>query len=317
MKKLITHALTLCCAAVVACSSPSGKGPTDTHDKGQIYIAVDESLAPVFQAEAEAYNVHYPKATITPIFCSEGEAINLLISDSVRLAVITRDLTDEEAQRIKDQKITPKSTKVAVDAVALITHPSNPDTALTAMQVGRLLGGQVGTWQALGGRNQRKDSVRLVFDKSSSSNVRFMSRHFKLDEAQLAAHVFAANSNEEVIKYVQNHPNALGFIGVNWVSDQDDSTARDFVRQVKVLGIADTSHPGPDDYHQPYQAYLALKKYPFRRDVKIISREARYGLGSGFMSFVAQDLGQRVILKAGLLPANAPIRVINLKNEDI
>jgi phosphate transport system substrate-binding protein len=50
------------------------------------------------------------------------------------------------------------------------------------------------------------------------------------------------------------------------------------------------------------------------RTVYIISREARAGLGSGFTAFVAGDKGQRIILKSGLVPATAPIRIVEINN---
>jgi phosphate transport system substrate-binding protein len=59
---------------------------------------------------------------------------------------------------------------------------------------------------------------------------------------------------------------------------------------------------------------VALKQYPLRRQVIIISREARTGLGSGFATFVASDKGQRIILKAGMVPAKMPVRIVEVSN---
>jgi phosphate transport system substrate-binding protein len=44
--------------------------------------------------------------------------------------------------------------------------------------------------------------------------------------------------------------------------------------------------------------------------VYIINAQARKGLGLGFASFLAGDSGQRIVLKDGLLPAQAPTRLI-------
>ena len=68
-------------------------------------------------------------------------------------------------------------------------------------------------------------------------------------------------------------------------------------------------------FYQPYQAYMAQGKYPLLRDVVMISREARSGLASGFMAFVASDKGQRIVLKSGLVPATMPIRIIEVNHE--
>jgi phosphate transport system substrate-binding protein len=57
------------------------------------------------------------------------------------------------------------------------------------------------------------------------------------------------------------------------------------------------------------------RKYPFLRDLYIVSREARAGLGTGFATYVASDDGQRIILRSGLMPATQPVRVIEVKDE--
>ena len=72
---------------------------------------------------------------------------------------------------------------------------------------------------------------------------------------------------------------------------------------------------GDSGFYQPYQAYIAQKSYPLVRDIMMISREARSGLASGFMAFVASDKGQRIVLKSGLVPATMPIRIVEINHE--
>jgi len=64
-----------------------------------------------------------------------------------------------------------------------------------------------------------------------------------------------------------------------------------------------------------YQAYIKTKEYPFTRSVYMINRQTRAGLGMGFVSFVAGDKGQLMILKAGLIPAIAPVRLVQVNIE--
>ncbi len=68
-------------------------------------------------------------------------------------------------------------------------------------------------------------------------------------------------------------------------------------------------------FYQPYQAFIAQKQYPLLRDVIMISREARAGLASGFMAFIASDKGQRIVLTSGLVPATMPIRIVEVNHE--
>jgi phosphate transport system substrate-binding protein len=45
----------------------------------------------------------------------------------------------------------------------------------------------------------------------------------------------------------------------------------------------------------------------------MISRQTRAGLGMGFVSFVAGEKGQLMILKSGLVPASMPVRVVQIR----
>lgn len=63
---------------------------------GEIRIAVDESFKPIMEEELQVYQALTPEASITPVYCSEVEAVNLLLKDSVRLAITNRRLTEKE-----------------------------------------------------------------------------------------------------------------------------------------------------------------------------------------------------------------------------
>lgn len=272
---------------LVGCGNKDDKN-LDTPTTGTISIAVDESFQPLMQAEVDAFMANYKYATINPLYRTEGESVKLLLEDSVRLIVITRDLTSEEQAFFKEKKITPRTLKIATDAVAVIVNSANPDSLLTMTQLSAIFSGKTKRWNEVskGGLNQ---DVVVVFDNSNSSNLSYIKRKFALSDS-LDSRIFAAKSNEQVISYVQQQQKALGVIGVNWISDvEDDPKQKDFTNQVRVVAVADTTNPTPDDYYQPYQAFLALNKYPLQRDLYIVSREARAGLGRGFSAFVASD----------------------------
>ena len=145
------------------------------------------------------------------------------------------------------------------------------------------------------------DSIIIVVDNSNSSNARLLKEKF-LGSSPFPANVFAVKSNPEVINYVAAHKRALGVIGVNWLSETGDSLTNNFLANVRVVSLAAPENEMAEkEYYKPYQAYLALKKYPLLRDVFIISREMKSGLGTGFASFVAGDSGQRIVRRTGLL----------------
>ena len=120
-------------AALSACRSKSKDGPTDTYSSGVIAIAADESFEPIVQEEIDVFESLYPLAGIVPRYTTEVEAINLLLKDSVRLAIATRTLTEEEMNSFHSRKFYPREIKLATDGLALIVNRENPDSLLSCL----------------------------------------------------------------------------------------------------------------------------------------------------------------------------------------
>ncbi|MDQ3289757.1 MAG: substrate-binding domain-containing protein [Bacteroidota bacterium] len=284
----------------------------DTPTSGNIKISVDEAFAPIIDSHVYAFQKFYKYAKVNASYKSEAETVKDLLQDSARLVVISRPLTEEENQIFVQQKITPRVTKIAIDGVALITNPSNPDTTFTMEELRNIFTGKVSSWKQLNPTSKLSD-ITIVFDNAGSSTARYITDSVT-NKQPLPSKVFAAKTNKALIDYVAQNPNALGVIGVNWISDFDDTTAIGFLRRIKVAAVS--NNPDKEDldsYVQPFQGYLAQQTYPLRRNVYIVSREARAGLGTGFASFVAGDKGQRIVLKSGLVPASVPVRIISIK----
>ncbi len=285
-----------------------GGDRVDTPTAGTISISVDQTFYPIVDSHVRTFTGLYKYAHVNPSYKPETQVIQDLLQDSARLVVISRQLTPEENQVFKNIKIRPRVTKIAVDAIAFIVHPDNPNQQLTLEQARQIFTGQTTSWKEVDSQSPLA-GIRVVFDNRNSSTVRYVTDSLTQNEP-LPANSFAAESNEALVDYVANDRNAIGVIGVNWISDRDDTTAVNFLTKIRVVALARTAQ---DEYLQPHQAYIAQRTYPLLRDVYIISREARAGLGTGFASFVAGDKGQRIILKSGLVPATMPVRIIGVR----
>ena len=284
----------------------------DTPTTGEITILADESYQPLIQVQIDTFMELYKYAKINVRYLPESEIFNqLMTNDTIRLAITGRELTSDEKLYFESRKIIPRSLKIAEDAIALIVNPANTDTNITVEQLSGIIRGKISTWNQVSG-GKLKDSIRVVYDRNGSANARYLKEKF-LDTGNLPANSYATSSNAAVVDYVSNTPGAIGVIGVNWISDRDDPASNAFLKKIKVVGLAQKDSLGNQtDYFQPFQAYIALKNYPLTREVMIISREGRNGLGTGFASFVAGDKGQRMIRMMGLLPATMPVRIIQV-----
>ena len=311
MKKLSISILFLLLSSLLYISCNTKPEITDSPTSGHLKVSVDESFAPILDSHVYTFQKLYKYAKVDAAYKSETDAVKDLLTDSARVIIVSRKLTPEETKVFEKLKIIPRVNRIAVDGVALIVHPNNPDTLLTLQQIQNIFTGKVVNWQQVSGKSATSD-ITIVFDNTGSSTARYILDSINLKQP-LPAKVFAAKSNPALIDYVSNNPNAIGVLGVNWISDTDDSTAVSFLNKIKVVGVSrETSPTSVESYFQPYQGYLANNSYPLRRDLYVISREARAGLGTGFASFVAGDKGQRIFLKSGLMPAQGQVRLITI-----
>jgi phosphate transport system substrate-binding protein len=293
----------------------------DTPTSGSIRVAVDETFQPIVESHIDTFQKLYPDARVRASYLPETEAIaQFMASDSVRDVILSRRLTSEEEAEMARMSLVPVTTPIALDGIAVILHPSNPDSLLTVAQLAELCSGRFTRWQQINSESKQGD-VAVVFDNAQSSTARYV-RDSVLHGAALTKAVFATKTHPELIEYVATHPGAMGILGVNWLSDGDDPAVKGFLRKVRVVGLSSkNSSPTNADYMQPFQAYVALSKvkgrahYPLSREIFIISREGRSGLGTGFASFVAGDKGQRIFLKAGLVPASVPVRLVQTADD--
>ena len=291
----------------------SGDKYTDTPTTGKVSIAVDETFQPIIEAELQVFHAIYRYATIKPHYLPEVDVFNLLLHDSVRLAIISRPLSAKEMNYFHSRKFFPKEVPIAIDGIAVLINPSNPDTLFSISTLRRIMLGEISNWKQIN-PDSRLGEIKVVFDNPNSSTVRFVVDSITKTQ-NLGKQLSAMQYNIDVVDFISKNPDAIGIMGVSWISDSRDTKSRSFLNKVKVAGIS-SSHPATsENCFQPFQAYIATGKYPLTRFVYMIITEPRAGLGTGFTSFVASDKGQRIILKTGILPYIEPVRIVTIKEE--
>ncbi len=289
-------------------------GEDDTVTYGNISITVDETFAPVIDSEVYTFQKIYTYSKIHVRYKPEIDVVNDLLADSSRFIILARKLKKEEMDYLNKEAIYPKQIKIFYDAIAVIVNNNNRDTLLSFQNLKDIASGRIKTWKELDRKSTLSD-IQLIYDNPGSSTVRFMKEQINSD---LSKNSFALKNNAAVIDYVSKNKNAVGFIGVNWVSDRDDTLSLNFLKTVKVVGLkSELPNVNPNEYYQPYQAYIAQKFYPLSREVYIISREARAGLGTGLSAFISHEKGQRIFLKSGLVPATMPIRFVEIDHQEL
>lgn len=291
-----------------ACNN-SMEGKT-TNDSGDIDIYIEESFKPLFETGIYTFEGQNNLAKINAFYVSESAAIDAFINGNTSTICVTRDFTEAEKKSLLARSnVEVRSTKLAIDAVALIVHPENSDTLMTVERLKKILNGQDSLWQ---GTNRK---INVVFDSPNSANFIYLKNLAEF--SNLPANVFAVNSNEEVINHVKENRNTLGIIGVNWISDEDDPATLNFRDGVNVVALAKTEGA---EYFKPYQAYIyeeyhAQKGYPLVREAWMLNKAGRASINSSLVNFMTGEKGQLIIQKSSLIPANMVARMVNIKTE--
>ncbi len=308
MHKFISFLATIFLVSVLfsGCSEMKNE-PTDTPTSGEVNIVVDESFQQLFDTQIYTFQSLYSNAKVHAKYLPENEAIQRLLTDSCKVAVLCRNITSIERKQFEHANIFPISTKIAEDAVAFVINNENTDTVMTVEKMKSILLGNDSIWKQINNQSQL-GKIAIVFDNNGSANTSYIGDSLLHGKA-FSKNSFAVKSNPEVIDYVSKNKNAFGVLSVNWISDRDDSLTMNFLKKIKILAIAKNES---SKAFKPYQAYIKTKDYPFTRAVYMINRQTRAGLGMGFVSFVAGDKGQLMILKSGLVPAIAPVRLVQI-----
>jgi phosphate transport system substrate-binding protein len=286
-----------------ACSSKSKEKKIDRFDNGTIYISCDESFKPVIDAEVEVYQASYPDAHINVQYKPEADCLRDFGVDSIRMIIATRGFSESERKFMIDSlKVGPEQATVAHDAIAVIIHPEAKDSFFTMDRIRDLVSGNL------------KENLIPVFDGlKATSTVRFMIDSV-LKGKSLGKNVVGAQSSEGVIDYVSKTPNAVGFIGVSWVGNKEDTSQQSFLKKIRLARLESTD--SANAFVLPVQYLIYTKSYPMVRDLVYVLREQQYGLGGAFANFLKSDRGQLIFRRAYLQPAKKPFYVRRAELKD-
>ena len=276
----------------------TGQGPTDTIESGTIHISADESFKPVIDSQVKVFESSYPDAHIIVHYKPEADCLRDFAVDSIRMIIATRGYTPSEEAFLNDSmRIVPMQRIVARDAIAVIVNRSSNDTLFTMNDIREILTG----------RYHKK--LKPVFDGlKATSTVRFIVDSV-LNGGSLSPDVAAARSSEQVLDYVSKTPDAIGFIGVSWIGNPEDSTQVSFLTKVRVAEIESLDKKGA--YIQPVQANIYTGRYPMVRNLFYIVKEKHNGLGHGFAYYLSGQRGQLVFNRAYLMPTEMNFSIRN------
>ena len=306
MRNLWLLVAAVCITLATSCGSNHRK-PAGWRTSDDVHIAVDETFRDIMEEEIETFGLLNPTSAMKPVYCSEDSAIRMLLRDSVRCAITTRKLSKDELDVLKNYKLDAKQAMIATDAFALIVSKDNPDTLIAVSEIRDIVSGRITRWEQLK-HSGKKGELKLVFDNSGSSTVRYM-RDSLLAGQQVAGNLYAQGSNQAVIDAVKDNPEIIGVVGANWLKGKSDSVLTSFENlDVKVLKVARKDGKNEIGW-RPYQYRILTGDYPLIRSVYVILTDPRVrSYTKSFFYFLKGQKGQTIICNSSQLLPYTPVQ---------
>ena len=268
---------------------------------GHLFVSCADSALPLIEREARTFMTLYPGSRIEIIPTDSRGALVRLFSGEAGIAVISRDVGEDERRVAAEGGIGLHVYRIAIDGVAIIVNPRNRVDSLSVDQVAGLFGGKFVSWREVGGEDQAV--VPSVRDRNSGTYE--VIRRQVLGGTDPVRGVLCRTS-QEVVDRVASEPGGIGCVGLAWLTRG----------RVKALRVAEK--PG-GAFVEAEAPSVYKNRYPLRRPFMICATDgpAEASLRAGFITFVTSSRGQMIVESEGLVPDTIPERIVELKREGL
>ena len=157
---------------LVSCTGGPKTGLNETPTRGNIKIVADESFQPLIDTEVFTFTHLYENAKIKPIYKPEFDVVNYFMTDSAKVIVTSKKLTDDQVKYLRDTLVIARTTTFAYDALALVTNKENKDTLITYSSIKDIFTGNTRKWKEVDEKSKLGD-IRVIFDHTKSGNIRY------------------------------------------------------------------------------------------------------------------------------------------------
>lgn len=240
----------------------------------------------------DAFEALYPNAEIVVTEGSSRDAVGALFGARCDVAVITRELEQEEREAAVRGGLDIEGYRFARDAVRVVVHEDNPVENLSLDDLRDVLRGAVRDWEVLGGRALR---IVPVMQPLATDVTQFW-LHEVMGEEPVSVEVIMADSDSAVTAAVRRDRRAVGYLSMAGPAE-----GVKVVRLASLRGLP---------YRTPDQEAIHRGEYPLTRFHSLYVRPGASKLAGGFITYVTSIDGQRMVRDAGLVPTTVPVRFV-------
>jgi len=281
------------CAVLPACQSPDMTDSEQANlDSPKSYIENkgSDTLVNLALAWAEEYQQLTPNVQISVTGGGSGTGFAALINGTISIANASRQIKTEEIEAAKENGFEPIEFIVADDAIAVIVNPENPVDNLSLEQVSKIYKGELTNWSEVGGED--RPIVKLSRETNSGTHVYFLETVIRLgdkeDSSIFSADTLLLPSSEGIIVEVRDNPNAIGYDGLGYVTED-----------VKMVALSQGVN---DEYILPSAATVISGDYPISRHLFMYTHGEPKGAELAYLEWILSSDAQDIITELGFVP---------------
>jgi phosphate transport system substrate-binding protein len=241
-------------------------------------------------AWAERYNQLHPEISVSVTGGGSGTGIAALINGTVDIANASRKIKPEELEAIRAGGNDAVEFVIARDAIAVIVNPENPVDELTLRQISDIYSGKINNWREVGGED--RPIVRLSRETNSGTHVYFLEEVLRLGDKEnktlFSPDTLLMPSSEGIGAEVRQNPNAIGYDGLGYVTDD-----------LKVIAVARDAG-GP--YVMPSAESVNAGEYPIARDLYMYTNGQPQGAIADYLNWILSPEAQQIVTDLGFVP---------------
>lgn len=251
-------------------ASSSPKAATDSNADFTVTLVGSTSVGVVAEPLAQAFEAKYSNASVEVQGGGSTTGVTQTINNATDIGMASRNLKDsEEGKGLVVHKI-------AVDGIAIVIHPSNTITNLTADQIKGLFTGDIKNWNEVGG----KDQAVVVVSREPGSGTRGAFEEI-LDIEDMVLETIVSDSTGGARTTVSSNENAIAYISAGSLEDS--------VKAVVVDNIACTTQN------------IASGTYTISRPLLMLTNGEPNDNAQKFLDFVLSSEGQTIVEEEGFV----------------
>jgi phosphate transport system substrate-binding protein len=268
-------------ASLCACTQQAEKDPRQL--TALVSIEGSDTMTVLVKAWANAFMKIDANVPISVTAGDSGGGIQALINRTTDVAAASRDLTQSEADAIRQKNIHIKRITVARDSIAIIVNPANNVKALTLAQLKGILSGGIKNWSEVGGKKQ---PVHVFCREETSGTYKFLKEHL-LRNGPYASSASTVRTNEELSKAISKDKSAIGYIGMG--------TAMQAGNKIKILALKLSDKSAAVEP----TANSTIMNYPLSRPLIMFMDENPKPSVNKFVNYCLSADGQKLVRESG------------------